>query len=135
MISRIAPPMSDPRRLTPALRLRIAKRGLKIRAERYKRLGLLQPQTTKGDLSKMTDAYSKVALTVIAVCLCAITAKLYVPAANDTGPAIGATTMEQLMAAKNDEQRGRLMRGIPLVRVQGGDIDAEVTGSVSIDNQ
>jgi hypothetical protein len=79
------------------------------------------------------DNISKAILTVIAVPLCAIAFKLYFPA--------GAPTFGDLIALRDiqdPEQRKEkhlnLMKSIPLVRVQGGQIDADVSGNVSIDN-
>lgn len=83
------------------------------------------------------DTTSKVIFSVIAVALCAITFKLFSPG----GSFVGAPTRGDFLALKDitdpeqrQEVRLRLMKSIPLVRVEGGQIDANVTGSVSIDN-
>lgn len=83
------------------------------------------------------DITSKAILSVIAVALCAIAFKLF----NPGGSFSGAPTRGDFLALKDiqdPEQRREkhliLMKSIPLVRVEGGQIDAEVTGSVSIDN-
>ena len=89
------------------------------------------------NLGKITfmDAISKGILSVIAVALCAIAFKLYSPNAVSF---VGAPTRGDFQALKDitdPEQRReahlRLVKSIPLVRVEGGQID--VSGSVSID--
>lgn len=82
------------------------------------------------------DNISKAIFSVIAVALCAIAFKLFSPGSSF----VGAPTYGDFIALrdiKDPEQRKetqvRLMKSLPLVRVQGGQIDAEVSGSVSID--
>ncbi len=83
------------------------------------------------------DNISKAILTVIAVALCAITLKLY----NPGGLFGGAPTWGDFIALKDitdQEQRQeahlKFRKSLPLVRVHSGQIDADVSGSVSIDN-
>ena len=90
----------------------------------------------------MTTNYSHVLLTVIALLLCAIVAKLYLPAAQAVGPQLGAPTLGDMAAASNvtdpllrrqrqDEVRSRM----PLSVVRGGvDVNntVQVEGEVSI---
>ena len=85
----------------------------------------------------MMDKISKAILTVIAVALCAIAFKLYFPSSSFSGtPTLG--DFIALREIKDPKQRKEkhlnLMKSLPLVRIQGGNIDAEVSGSVSIDN-
>lgn len=82
------------------------------------------------------DNASKVILSVIALALCVIAFKLWLP----SGTVVGAPTYGDFNALRDihdpqlrKEARLRLMNSIPLVRVQGGQIDADVTGNVSID--
>jgi hypothetical protein len=79
------------------------------------------------------DKISKAILAAIALALCIIAFKLPNPG--------GAPTFGDFIALrdiKDPEQRKeaqlRLMTNLPLVRVQGGQIDADVSGNVSIDN-
>ncbi len=90
---------------------------------------------TQGDY--LMDNISKGIFAIIAVALCAIAFKLYSPGWSF----VGAPTFGDFMALrdiKDPEQRKekhmRFMKSIPLVRVQGGKIDADVSGNVSIDN-
>jgi hypothetical protein len=83
------------------------------------------------------DNITKGILAVIAVALCTIAFKLYSPG----GSFVGAPTFGDFYALREikdpeqrKEKRMRLMKSIPLVRVQGGQIDADVSGNVSIDN-
>ena len=83
------------------------------------------------------DNISKAILTVIAVALCVIAFKVH----NLGGSFAGVPTFGDFIALKDikdPEQRKethlRLIKRIPLVRVQGGQIDADVSGHVSIDN-
>ena len=83
------------------------------------------------------DNISKTILTVIAVALCAIAFKLYFPGSSFSGtPTFG--DFIALRAIQDPQQRKEkhlnLMKSLPLVRIQGGQIDAEVSGNVSIDN-
>lgn len=86
------------------------------------------------------DTYSKVVLTIIAVALCAIAFNLFIPQLISTRSFAGMPTRGDLSALRDisdGEQRKqallRLMRNVPLIWVQGGDIDAEVTGTVSVE--
>lgn len=83
------------------------------------------------------DNLSKAIFTVIAVALCAIALRLYFPG----GSLVGAPTYGDFLTlrdikdpAQRKEKHMDLMKNIPLVRVQGGQIDADVSGYVSIDN-
>ena len=83
------------------------------------------------------DNISKAILTVIAVALCAIAFKLYFPVSQFSGtPTFG--DFIALREIQDPQQRKAkhldLMKSLPLVRVQGGQIDADVSGNVSIDN-
>lgn len=87
----------------------------------------------------MSNWYSNVVLTVIALLLAAIAAKLYIPAAQLLGPQIAGPTRGEAIAARKlndpDLRRARLeeLRSrTPVVWVNGGDID--VSGSVDVDN-
>jgi hypothetical protein len=48
----------------------------------------------------------------------------------DTPPSFAA-----LRSAKTDDARTKLWQSIPLVRVDGGTVDAEITGTVDVDVQ
>jgi hypothetical protein len=83
------------------------------------------------------DTYSKAVLTIIALALCAITLKLFNPqfASN------GAPTRGDFLALRSisDSQQRKeafrkLTNSLPVVWIQGGQIDADVSGSVSVDN-
>ncbi len=82
------------------------------------------------------DTYSKVIFAVIALSLSIIAAKLEGPrdahAAMLGGPTFG--DLMDLSKIKDSSERSkehlRIIRSIPLVRVQGGDID--VSGSVDV---
>ncbi len=83
------------------------------------------------------DNTTKAILTVIAAALCAIAFRLNFPG----GSFVGVPTFGDFIALrdiKDPEQRKeahlRLVKSLPLVRVQGGQIDADVSGNVSIDN-
>ena len=82
------------------------------------------------------DNISKAILTVIAVALCAIAFKLYFPSSSFSGP----PTFGDLIALRKiqDPKQRRekylnIMKSLPLVRIQGGNINADVSGNVSID--
>lgn len=86
----------------------------------------------------MSELYTKAVLTLIAAALCAITAKLYLPAANRIGPHIGSPTRYDLFMLKDmkdGDQRNSSLKQIkldvPLNWIDGGNVD--VSGSVSID--
>jgi hypothetical protein len=79
------------------------------------------------------DKYTKLVLTVIAVSLIIIAIKLWEPREAHTGPFSSGPTVGDLMAlreikdqAKLAAARDHLIRSIPLVRVQGGQISADI---------
>ena len=77
------------------------------------------------------DNYVKTILTVIAVLLGAIVVKLYLIQIPTYGDFIALREIENPETRK--QKRVALIGALPLVRVQGGQIDADVSGSVSID--
>lgn len=86
------------------------------------------------------DRYTKAILTVIAVAVCAIAVKLFFPHVGPSKSLTGAPTFGDLMALREIQDRDQrrlahinLVKSLPLVRIQGGQIDADVSGSVSID--
>lgn len=87
----------------------------------------------------MSNWYSNVIFTIIALLLAAIVAKLYVPAAQLVGPQISPPTRGEMVEARKlsdpSARRARLddLRArAPAVWVNGGDI--EISGSVDVDN-
>ena len=83
------------------------------------------------------DNIDKAILTFIAVVLCVIAFKLYFPGSSFSGtPTLGdfIALKEIKDSEQQKEKRLKLMKSIPIVRVQGGQIDANVSGSVSFDN-
>lgn len=87
----------------------------------------------------MNDLYCKGVLTVIALMLCLITAKLYLPSFNRIGTHLGGPTRQDLLDArkiKEEELRKeafyQLKRDVPIVWVEGGDVS--VSGSVELNN-
>jgi len=100
-------------------------------------------------------AYSAVLQTIIAIALCAIVAKLYMPSANAIGVHLGAPTRGDMLSvakAAAGDQKKNLMKSlidrIPLTGVEGdvsisepievrGNVEVsgavEVSGEVSID--
>lgn len=83
------------------------------------------------------DKISKGILAIIAVALCAITFKLYLPSTSFSGkPTFG--DFIALREIKDSKQREKkylnLMKSLPLIRIQGGNIAVDVSGNVSIDN-
>jgi hypothetical protein len=78
-----------------------------------------------------TDFYTKAVLTVIAIALVAIAFQLIFSSAPTRSDFLNLKNIEDQQT--RFEKRKDLMMRIPLVWVQGGAIDAEVTGSVSID--
>ena len=89
----------------------------------------------------MSKFYANVILTVIAVLLAAITAKLYLPGTQQFGPRIGFPTRGDLAAATEIKdakikaaRMDELKRQMPVVWIRGGDID--VSGStVTVDGE
>ncbi len=88
------------------------------------------------------DRYTKVVLTVIAVALGVVALRIVEPQeANAAGFSLAsAPTYGDILALrdiKDTTQRKEaylaILRRIPLVRVQGGSVDAAVSGSVEID--
>lgn len=91
--------------------------------------------------------FTNTLLSIIAVLLAAIVAKLYVPAAQDLGPRFAPHTLEDILAARDiddrSERRARLRelaRGTPIVWVDGGDVDVsgssvEVTNTVEVEGE
>lgn len=82
------------------------------------------------------DTVGKLLLLVIAAALCGITVKLYGGAGPlQCGPTYGdfisLKDIEDLQ--KRDHVRVKLIQGMPMVRIQGGKIDADVTGTVSVE--
>ena len=79
------------------------------------------------------DKYSKFIFTVIAISLVIIAAKVIEPQEAQAGAFSSSPTVGDLMdlreiqdPAKLSEARNRIIRNIPLVRVQGGQISADV---------
>jgi hypothetical protein len=72
--------------------------------------------------------YIKIILTIIAILLGMINFKLWTWQNISTRGDLIA-----LREAKSPDARMRLLKNIPIIWVQGGDIDANVSGSVSID--
>lgn len=89
-----------------------------------------------------TDTYTKAVLTVIAIALCAIALKLFNPQFCSNGSPARSPTVGDLRALREikdpkqrKEARLRLIKSVPLVNVEGGQINADVSGSsVTIDN-
>lgn len=91
------------------------------------------------------DRYSKTVLTMIALSLAFIAVKMWQPQEAHTGVFSGGPTRGDLLdlreikdSAKRRETRVRLLRSIPLVRIEGGHVevsgDVGVSGTVEIDN-
>lgn len=87
----------------------------------------------------MSNWYSNLVLSVIALLLALIVAKLYLPDAQRIGPQISLPTRGDVVAARSigePEARRRQLESlrarVPVVWVGGGDI--EVTGRVDVDN-
>lgn len=78
------------------------------------------------------DKFTKSIMAVIAVALCVIAFKLCYPA--KISPTFG--DFQSLKDIQDDQQRiverKKLMQSLPAVRVQGGEIDAQVSGYVGI---
>lgn len=87
----------------------------------------------------MSNWYQNIILTIIALLLCAIVAKIYLPAAQLIGPQISLPTRGDAAAARKiidpADRRARLEEirsRVPVVWVSGGEV--EVSGSVDVDN-
>lgn len=83
----------------------------------------------------MSNWYTNAILTIIALLLAAVAAKLYLPAAQLIGPQISPPTRGEMAEARELSDWARLedLRArVPAVWVNGGDI--EVSGSVYVDN-
>jgi len=78
-----------------------------------------------------TDFYTRAVLTVIAIALFVIAIKLVISSAPTRGDFLNLNNIED--QSENFAKRKDLMMRVPLVWVQGGEIDAAVTGSVTID--
>ena len=69
------------------------------------------------------DRFTKAVLTVIAVSLLLIAAKMWVPnEAHAQSMFSAAPTIGEFQDVKSDEARTKLVRRVPIVRVQGGNI-------------
>lgn len=87
------------------------------------------------------DKYSKCVLTIIAVAVSMIAIKLCFPyamegdCASHNTPSYGdfLRLREVQDPSSRKEMRLRLLKHLPLVYIQGGQVDADVTGSVEID--
>lgn len=84
------------------------------------------------------DKTSKAILIFIALILCFIAFKLHIieTAISNTpklGDFIDLSEMED--SKKIEETQLRLMRNLPLMRIKGGDVNAEVSGSVSVEEK
>lgn len=87
----------------------------------------------------MSNWYTNIILTFIALLLGAIVAKLYLPAAQLIGPQMSLPTLGEVAAARKivdpANRRARLEEirsRVPVVWVSGGELD--VSGSVDVDN-
>ena len=83
------------------------------------------------------DKISKAIFVVIALALCAIAFRLYFPVGSFYGaPTLGdfAAMSEIKDPVQQEKKRSNLIKSIPLVRVEGGQINADVSGNVSVDN-
>jgi hypothetical protein len=83
------------------------------------------------------DTYTKVVLTIIAIALCAIAIKLFNPQLGSNGSPTFGDFMEMRQIKdpqQRKETRSRLLKSLPLVRIEGGQVDADVSGSVTFDN-
>ena len=68
------------------------------------------------------DRYTKTVLSVIAISLSLIAAKMWEPREAHAGVFGSAPTIGDLLNTKDPEARVRLMNNVPLVRVVGGSI-------------
>ena len=89
------------------------------------------------------DRYTKAVLTIIAVSLSVIALRMFEPQEAHAGRAFlsAGPTYGQIVSlreVKDDAERRQayraILRRVPLVQVQGGSVDAEVSGSVEIDH-
>ena len=87
------------------------------------------------------DKYTKAVLTVVAISLVVIALKLGQPKDARAGVPSSPPTYGEFLALRDIKDEAlrkdaymKLMRSIPVVRVQGGQIDANVSGSVEIDH-
>ena len=72
------------------------------------------------------DRFTKAVLAVIAFSLSLIAAKLWTPSeAHAQGLFSGAPTLGDFQDTKDPEARKKLLRRIPVVRVQGGTVSIE----------
>lgn len=84
------------------------------------------------DSNKNIQVATLLTMIIIALLLIAITFKLYnQPASPTYGDYMALKYIGD--AEKIKEKKLNLMRDTPMVRVQGGNIDAEVTGSVDVE--
>ena len=91
-------------------------------------------------LFAVPNLYPNILLTIIALALCAITAKLYLSAADRVGPHLGAPTTGDYLAlsqsALTDDERVERARQLnsatPRVNVDGGNLNVEVLGQISV---
>ena len=77
-----------------------------------------------------SDLYIKAVLTIIAAALVAIAFKLISPSTPTRGDLLNLKNIEDPEA--RSAKRKDLMMRLPLVWVQGGEIEAEVSGTVSM---
>ncbi len=82
------------------------------------------------------DRYTKAVLTVIAVCLVVIALKLSYPPNVQTvtpptyGDFLSLTKIKGTPGSDYAQKRKDLLDRLPIVRIQGGNVDAKVRGSV-----
>ena len=95
----------------------------------------------------MSQTYTNVMLTVIALLLSAVVAKLYFPTANEIGPQIAAPTREEISIARKikdpilrEKRLEHLRSRLPVLWVAGGEIDTsgsevKVDGTVEVEGE
>lgn len=76
------------------------------------------------------DLYTKAVLTIIAAALVIIAGKLVFDAPPRQGDFIALRDIKDQDEARKELER--LVKAMPMVRIHGGQVDAEVTGTVSI---
>lgn len=84
------------------------------------------------------DKTSKAILLLIAFILCIIAFKLHIiESAISNTPKLGDfIALSELKDSKKiEDEQLRLMKNLPLVRIKGGDVSAEVSGSVSVEEK